>query len=115
MRSDFLSSLPPELICGILSQLDSPQHVFAIIRASPWIYTGAFMASREIVLCNVLQNAFQSTALSEARIAIRFLKVNTPLEKICGDYKYDDYKKSLILLAQLIKEVKTELQPGSIC
>ncbi len=112
MGSDRLSSLPPELICKILGQLDSTHDLSSIIRASPSIYTGAFTDSRELVLRHVAENAFKSIALSIALTAVRFLKANTSLKESHTNQKREDHKESFVLLVQLLEKAKTEQQRG---
>jgi hypothetical protein len=107
MKLDLFSSLPPELMCMILSQLDTPQDLYSVIRASPLIYTRGFTASREIILRHVVQNALRMSALSEALVAFRFLKSDNP----SSDESWDYYQRRLVFLSQLIGEAKAELQP----
>ena len=108
MKSDLLSSLPPELICAILIRLSTPQDLYSVIRASPLIYIGAFTASREFILRNVAQNAFEPTTLSEALMVVRFLKSDNPSNNEGRDY----YQRRLNFLLHLIREAKAEPPPG---
>lgn len=74
MDSDSFSALSTELICVILNRLGTPQDLYSVISASPHVYRGAFTGSNEVILRNVVENSFNSTALPEALMAIRFLK-----------------------------------------
>lgn len=102
MKSDTLSSLPPELICMILGRLRTPRDLYSIIRASPRIYTGAFTGSRETILRDVAQNAFNPTALPDALMAVRFLESDNPSTSESGDKQ-----QRLVYLARLMGEAKT--------
>jgi hypothetical protein len=71
MESDLFESLSTELVCMILSHLSTPQDLYSVIRASPYL-RGAFTGSKEIIIRNVARNGFNSIALPEALVIVRF-------------------------------------------
>lgn len=113
MGSDRLSSLPAELVCGILDFLDSPKDLFSVLRASLYIY-GAFKTSREQVLRQVSRNGFKSSALSAAITAVRFLRADyseprTPQDR---DRAVHKNKRRFSFLITLLERAKAGRQRG---
>lgn len=64
------SKLSTELVCIILSQLDSVQDLYSIIRASTGIYA-AFHGSKQIILSAVVRNVVGPEILPDALFATR--------------------------------------------
>ncbi|TGJ88127.1 hypothetical protein E0Z10_g633 [Xylaria hypoxylon] len=60
-----LDHLPIELLCFIMSSLDSPQDLYSLIKASP-VSLQAFLASRRITLSSVIRNALLPDAIHHA-------------------------------------------------
>jgi hypothetical protein len=83
MESDLFPSLSTELVCMILSHLSSPQDLYSVLRASPYLYRGAITGSKTIIVRNVAENAFNSIALPEALVMVRFLHSDDFSDKKC--------------------------------
>jgi hypothetical protein len=113
MGSDRFSSLPAELVCGILDFLDSPKDLFSVLRASLYIH-GAFTTSREHVLRQVARNGFKSTALSAAITAVRFPRADNsePMTPQDQDHAIHRNKKRFSFLVELLERAKAGRQRG---
>jgi hypothetical protein len=82
----------------ILSHLSIPQDLYSVIRASSYL-RGAFTGSKEIIIRNVARNAFNSTALPEALVTVRFRQSDdSPNED------RDHHEQRLASILRLVRE-----------
>lgn len=74
-----LDRLAPELLCSILSLLDSPQDLYSLLKASP-ASLQAFLASRGIILTSVIRNALSPDAIHHALALLHTPKIHTGVD-----------------------------------
>jgi hypothetical protein len=96
MESDLFQSLPTELVCMILSHLSTPQDLYSVIRASPSVYRGTFIGSKDVIIRNLAKNAFDPRVLPEALATVRFRQ---PDESPRGD----NYEQRLTTILRSVR------------